>query len=38
VELSQAQMQYETALSALMQTQFTALQYYHVLQRLLGAE
>ena len=38
VELSQAQMQYETALSALMQTQFTALQYYHVLQRLLGVE
>lgn len=38
VELSQAQMQYEMALSALMQTQFTALQHYHALQRLLGAE
>lgn len=38
VELSQAQMQYEMALSTLMQTQFTALQHYHALQRLLGAE
>lgn len=38
VELSQAQMQHEAALSSLMQTQFTAIQYYHALQRLLAAE
>ncbi len=38
VELSQAQMQYEMTLSTLMQVQFTALQHYHALQRLLGAE
>ena len=38
VELLQAQMQYETALSTLMQMKFTALQYYHALQQLLGVE
>ena len=38
IELSQAQVQFETALTARMQSRLTALQYYHALQRLLGTE
>ena len=38
VELSQVQLQYESALTSLMQTKYTSVQYYHALQRLLGAE
>jgi outer membrane protein TolC len=38
IELSQAQVQFETALTARMQYRLNALQYYHALQRLLGTE